>query len=101
MVYGPRQVDNIVMCDQPQLYVTENFSLPSRITFSTPSAFYNGEYKDNLSLFLLELWRQTVITNVDCAVELGNNAVRLVDDNFTDVELKKNDKLSHFNWSSN
>ena len=52
-----------------------------------PPFSYNGEYKDNL----VSISTGVVAPNyahVDCAVELGNNAVRLVNDSFADVQLK-------------
>ena len=65
-----------------------------------PLFSYNGEYKDNLVSISTGVVAPNC-ANADCAVELGNNAaVRLVNDNFADVKLKRNDK-SHLNWRSN
>ena len=89
MVYGLRQVTNIVICGQPQLYVMENIYCLQELLSQHPPFSYNGEYKVNL----VSISTGVVVpncANVDCAVELGNNAaVRLVNDNFADVEQKK------------
>ena len=63
VVYGLRQVTNTVICGQPKLYVMENILLPSRITFLNTVRFLTmASIRTTLSLFLLELWRQTVLT---------------------------------------
>ena len=65
--------------------------------YQHPPFSYNGEYKDNL-VSILTGFVAPNCANADCAVELGNGAIRLVYENFADFKLKKNDKLSHFNW---
>ena len=89
MVYGIRQVTNIVICGQPQLYVMENILFPSRIIFLNDHVFHNGVYKDNLVSISTGVVAPNCV-NVDCAVELWNiAAVRLINYNFADVKLKK------------
>ena len=54
-----------------------------------PLFSYNGEYKENLVSICTGVLTPNC-ANVDCDVELGNNAAeRLVNDNFAAVKLKK------------
>ena len=92
VVYGLRQVTNIVICG----YVMENIYCLQELLSQHPPFSYNCEYKVNLVSISTGVVAPNC-ANVDCAVELGNNAaVRLVNDNFADVEQKKEEKIKSF-----